>query len=82
MKHLLVADLTKRYGNLKGGVNDIKMHRFYQSLDWEMLLQKKLVPRYKPVVKTKGDASNYSTYPDSTELPKPVKPADDPFINW
>ena len=30
----------------------------------------------------KGDASNYSTYPDSTELPKPVKPAEDPFINW
>lgn len=23
VKHLLVADLTKRYGNLKGGVNDI-----------------------------------------------------------
>lgn len=32
--------------------------------------------------RNKGDASNYSTYPDSTELPKPIKPADDPFINW
>jgi protein kinase A len=30
----------------------------------------------------KGDTSNYSTYPDSTELPKVVKPADDPFIGW
>ena len=32
--------------------------------------------------RNKGDASNYSSYPDSTELPKPIKPADDPFINW
>ena len=27
VKHLLIADLTKRYGNLKNGVNDIKNHR-------------------------------------------------------
>jgi len=30
----------------------------------------------------KGDTSNFSSYPDSTELPKPIKAADDPFINW
>ncbi|CAD8043716.1 unnamed protein product [Paramecium primaurelia] len=82
VKHLLVADLTKRFGNLKGGANDIKMHRWFQAMDWEFLVQKKLQPKYKPVVKNKGDTSNYSTYPDSTELPKPVKPTDDPFIGW
>lgn len=32
VKHLLVADLTKRYGNLKGGVNDIKTHRWFADL--------------------------------------------------
>lgn len=37
VKHLLVADLTKRYGNLKGGANDIKGHRWFQSMDWEFL---------------------------------------------
>lgn len=51
MKHLLVADLTKRYGNLKGGSNDIKSHRWFQPLDWEMLIAKKIQPKYKPVVK-------------------------------
>lgn len=35
VKHLLVADLTKRYGNLKGGVNDIKTHRWFAEIDWE-----------------------------------------------
>ena len=33
VKHLLVSDLTKRYGNLKNGVNDIKNHRFFSGLD-------------------------------------------------
>lgn len=35
VKHLLVADLTKRYGNLKGGANDIKMHEWFKMMDWE-----------------------------------------------
>ncbi len=30
----------------------------------------------------KGDTSNYSTYPDSTEEPKALKPSEDPFSNW
>jgi hypothetical protein len=51
VKHLLVADLTKRYGNLKGGANDIKTHRWFAQMDWDQLIQKKIVPIYKPVVK-------------------------------
>lgn len=51
VKHLLVADLTKRYGNLKGGANDIKSHRWFAQMDWDHLIQKKQVPIFKPVVK-------------------------------
>ena len=32
--------------------------------------------------RNKSDTSNFATYPDSTELPKPVKQAEDPFANW
>lgn len=32
--------------------------------------------------RSKGDTSNFANYPDSTELPKAIKPADDPFIHW
>lgn len=42
VKHLLVADLTKRYGNLRNGVNDIKNHRWFSGLDWVRLLNKEL----------------------------------------
>ena len=34
VKHLLVADLAKRYGNLKRGVKDIKGHRWFKGFDW------------------------------------------------
>ena len=38
VKHLVVADLSKRYGNLKHGVNDIKTHRYFKNIDWDLLL--------------------------------------------
>jgi len=51
VKHLLEGDLTKRYGNLKGGVNDIKNHRLFKGLDWDKLKSKELPPPYVPKVK-------------------------------
>ena len=38
VKHLLVADLGKRYGNLKGGINDIKKHRWFKKFNWKEVL--------------------------------------------
>ena len=51
VKHLLEADLTKRYGNLKGGVGDIKSHRMFKSLDFTALNSKQMTPTYIPKVK-------------------------------
>jgi hypothetical protein len=51
VKHLLENDLTKRYGNLKGGVDDIKGHRFFKALNWNNLLDKKIPVPYTPKVK-------------------------------
>lgn len=33
-----MADLSKRYGNLKDGVNDIKKHKWFEGFRWEDLL--------------------------------------------
>lgn len=90
VKHLLVADLTKRFGNLKGGAKDIKNHRFFKKMDFEALgvdptqpgQTRTIAAPYKPPIKGKGDTSNYSTYPDSTEIPQAVKASEDPFIGW
>jgi len=49
-KHLLRRDLSKRYGNLVGGIADIKDHRFFKGLDWNHLLSKKLEAPYIPKI--------------------------------
>jgi len=50
VKHLLRRDLSKRYGNLKNGVDDIKNHRFFEGFDWSGLLTKKLQVPYSPTI--------------------------------
>lgn len=35
-------DLTKRYGNLKNGVADIKNHRWFGPTDWIAIYQRKV----------------------------------------
>ena len=42
LRNLLQVDLTKRYGNLKNGVNDIKNHRWFASTDWIAIYQRKV----------------------------------------
>merc|ERR1712183_773926 len=54
VKKLLTADLGKRYGNLKNGVDDIKQHKWFKDIDWAALLQKKLPAPFKPQVKDKN----------------------------
>lgn len=82
VKHLLVADLGKRYGNLKGGVNDIKDHRWFSGVQWKKILDKQLTAPYIPKVKGEGDTSNYSQYPEPTDQPRALKSSEDPFLNW
>jgi len=51
IKHLLEADLSKRYGNLKNGADDIKNHRWFGKINWQEMIEKKMPPSYKPTVK-------------------------------
>ena len=48
VKHMLRRDLSKRYGNLKSGVDDIKNHRFFEHIAMPNLLLKKIAPPYVP----------------------------------
>lgn len=41
---LLQVDLSKRYGCLVSGVNDIKSHPWLRSIDWSALRGGKLEP--------------------------------------
>jgi len=68
IKKLLQADLTKRYGNLKGGARDIKAHPWFASMDWDGLVQGKTSPPIVPDVKGDADTSNFDDYSDLGEM--------------
>ncbi|XP_065834433.1 cAMP-dependent protein kinase catalytic subunit alpha-like [Oscarella lobularis] len=67
LRNLLQVDLTKRFGNLKNGVNDIKYHRWFASTDWIAIYEKRLDAPFIPKMKGIGDASNFDDY-DEEEL--------------
>jgi protein kinase A len=50
VKHLLVAELAKRYGNLKRGVKDITGHRWFKSFDWKALETGKMPAPFLPSI--------------------------------
>lgn len=82
IKHLLVADLSKRYGNLRNGSADIKGHRFFVGMDWQRLLNKNLQMPYIPQISDPSDTSHFPKYPDSPTLPSAVRSQVDPFLQW
>jgi len=42
LRNQLQVDLTKRYGNLKNGVADIKQHKWFANTEWIAIYQKKV----------------------------------------
>ncbi|KAG5187097.1 camp-dependent protein kinase catalytic subunit 1 [Tribonema minus] len=84
VKKLLTADLTKRYGCLKGGAEDIKTHKWFTDFEFDLLVARKLLPPIVPQVSGSADTSQFDPYPDSEE-PAPVPEfggCDDPFLHF
>lgn len=51
VRGLLQADLTKRLGNMKNGVADIKSQKWFQSTDWLAIHQKKVsLPHFRLII--------------------------------
>ena len=83
IKHLLVSDVSRRYGCLKNGIKDIIDHKFFEGFDWKGLLFRTIKPPFIPEVKGAADSSNFNAYPDSDdEEAIPLKGDKDPFLNW
>ncbi|KAG0370342.1 camp-dependent protein kinase catalytic subunit [Gamsiella multidivaricata] len=67
LKRLLTADLTKRYGNLRGGATDIKNHAWFEGVNWDQVYQRQIEAPYRPTILGEGDASNFDDYPEDAE---------------
>jgi protein kinase A len=81
IKHLLEPELSKRYGNLKNGVNDIKNHLFFRSMNWDKLLKQEIEAPFIPKIKD-NDLKYYNVYPDSDDNAESFNKDNDPFYDW
>ncbi|KAG7273778.1 hypothetical protein CRUP_003278 [Coryphaenoides rupestris] len=59
IQELLQKDPEKRLGAGEQDAKEVKTHLFFQAVDWEALLAKKVKPPFVPLVKTPEDVSNF-----------------------
>jgi protein kinase A len=66
IKNILKTDLTRRFGNLRNGVGDIKNHKWFANTDWMGLYEKRLPAPLIPSVKSVDDTGQFEHYPEGT----------------
>jgi protein kinase A len=86
VKKLCDHDLSKRLGNLVGGVKDIKEHKFFKGLDWEALQGMKLLAAHIPKMSDDDDCDkkehkHLPEFNDNVKFP-PIKADRDNFLGW
>ena len=72
----------ERYNSSYSGVNDIKNHRYLNTINFANLLAKKISPPFRPEVKGSNDTSNFSNYPENNTQGVEIAAAEDPFLKW
>ncbi len=58
LQGLLAKDPSKRLGTGPTGIEKIKAHPWFDKLDFDKLIEKKLTPPIKPKIKAPHDTSN------------------------
>eukprot|EP00128_Syssomonas_multiformis_P018553 Colp12_sorted_trinity150504_noHs@33981 len=61
LTQLLDRDPKKRLGSGKDGALDIKKHDWFKGINWDLLLQKKIKPTWRPKLDSKLDTSNFDS---------------------
>ena len=75
---LLVKDIPKRLGCLRGGAQDIKEHRFFRSLDFDALVHRTLPSPWQPELTDPLDTHHFDEYDEEDD----VEPYRDDGSNW
>jgi len=68
ISNLLQTDLSKRFGNLKEGVDDIKNHKWFEGIDWEELKNGNSPPPFIPICGGDDDTSNFQAYDEDPDV--------------
>ena len=68
ISRLLVKDVTKRLGCMRGGARDVKAHRFFRGLDWGLLARRELPAPWRPTLRGALDTSHFDEYDEKDEV--------------
>ncbi|XP_047237425.1 serine/threonine-protein kinase N2-like isoform X1 [Girardinichthys multiradiatus] len=77
MQKLLKKNPMKRLGAGERDANEVKGEKFFETIDWEALMAKKLKPPFVPSIKEPTDVSNFDS--DFTRLQPVLSPPSKPF---
>ncbi|KAI3385501.1 hypothetical protein SNEBB_003401 [Seison nebaliae] len=72
MKRLCRENALERIGYQKGGINDLRKHKWLQGFDWEALRSMTMTPPILPSIKHHADTSNFDRFP-----PEDIEPEDE-----
>ncbi|CAO3589605.1 unnamed protein product [Absidia cylindrospora] len=81
LRRLLTSDLSKRFGNLRNGAEDVKRHAWFEGVDFNRLLARQSRPPYVPSIRGDGDASHFDRYPESNEQ-YGLQSGPDPYLHF
>jgi hypothetical protein len=79
VKGLCHATPTERIPCKKGGIENVKKEKWFSGFDWAKMFDCTLDPPYKPVVKNKKDAANFSARKE--DMPPQIA-YKDPGTKW
>lgn len=64
ISNILQIDLTRRFGHLKDGVDDLKEHPWFHDINWIQVYTQEMKPPFVPKVNGPGDYSQFDDYDD------------------
>lgn len=67
IKNLLKLDPNERLGNGKHGSANVKKHKWFRGVDWELVQNREIPPPWVPSMAGEDDTQYYDEYPDSTD---------------
>jgi hypothetical protein len=59
MQRLLARRVESRLGFGAADGEDVKRHRFFSSVDWQAVLERRTEPPFRPLLRAADDTSNF-----------------------